>query len=334
MLYPLAASVRAALSHADPGLIPPGAARRIEAAAAALPSALRGFGFECRLGADGGPVDFGGSVAAEGGGREVLAALREDAPPGAALLTRSAWRAVRDFAIRWGDPQAPFLVHVPVVFLELDLDADDVPAPSVFVRLRSGVGEDAALDVVRALAGERLAARVEASLRHAFTAMPRGGSILDVAVMLGRGAGSVRLFASAPARRLPGYLEELGWAKDDPALRDALSALYGERALVPFQIDVADVILPRLGLELSFAPEAGAEWQGAVERLVDLGLCAPDKRGGLLGWPGRSREPLPGVAWPCVLVRTLSHLKVVLRPGAWVEAKGYLWAEPRFSLVC
>jgi hypothetical protein len=198
--------------------------------------------------------------------------------------------------------------------------------------MRSSTAPDA-LDIVRTLAGDALAGEAEAALLRCFAALPRGGTIFDAAVMLARGARSVRIFGSAPARLLPEYFADVGFAGDEAALRDALPAMYDESALVSFQFDVAEAILPRIGLEISFAERHEHAWRAALDRLVDLGLCLPEKREAVLAWPGRSREERPAPAWPYVLCRMLSHLKVVWCAGAWIEAKGYLWAEPRFGLA-
>ncbi len=77
---------------------------------------------------------------------------------------------------------------------------------------------------------------------------------------------------------------------------------------------------PRVGLEGSFRrwPHRESGWHKLVHRLIEEGLCEPEKGAAIWQWPGY--ESAPGG----FRVRALSHLKLDFQPGVSLQAKAYL----------
>jgi hypothetical protein len=97
--------------------------------------------------------------------------------------------------------------------------------------------------------------------------------------------------------------------------------------------DVGDEILPRFGLEGSFARQPAREpgWTELFDRLESRGLCTGEQRRAVFAWPGSDSLWTAPDAWPVAAVgaqghyvRSLSHVKLVAQPDRGTEAKVYL----------
>ena len=79
-----------------------------------------------------------------------------------------------------------------------------------------------------------------------------------------------------------------------------------------------------MGIEASFPgwTGEGSPWPGLLARLVEAGLCSPEKRAAALVWSGYDSARRRPDAWPVAavgeggfLVRWLSHVKLVCGPA-------------------
>ena len=102
---------------------------------------------------------------------------------------------------------------------------------------------------------------------------------------------------------------------------------------IHLSFDIGSEILPRTGLEGSFSrlPRREPRWKDLFDRLVDRGLCAPEKRDAALAWPGYDSFWTAPEGWPVsprlaagFFVRNLSHVKGRLPSRSEPEAKVYL----------
>jgi hypothetical protein len=152
--------------------------------------------------------------------------------------------------------------------------------------------------------------------------------------MLSRARQAVRVYLSrVPGAGVPGLLDDVGWPEDEArATTRVLDALHeGAPELGMLHLDVLEgALLPRLGLEytLQRAPQVrGRIAEGAfVDRLVECGLCHPERRDALLGWPGYEVRTLRHELWPSWLIRRVNCVKLVHEPGREPQAKAYLLA--------
>lgn len=208
----------------------------------------------------------------------------------------------------------------PVVCAEVERGADPVqtldavfPAPDASQRAWA----------LRCIAGIPPPAR----LLYVFDLRPRGSRDLRLEIL-----GLPPHTASAFLAHLASHLA--------PAVAKAAPLLAGaERPHLSFDVG-PEGIGARAGLEGSFVkwPHREPRWRELFDRLVDRGLCAPEKRDAVFAWPGQETFWAAPGRWPAeaagtrgVCVRALSHVKVVAQPGRAPEAKAYLlfgWIGP------
>ena len=93
-------------------------------------------------------------------------------------------------------------------------------------------------------------------------------------------------------------------------------------------LDVGEQVYPHIGIEPNFTagcwsrqPHREQRWHGQFQQLIELGVMTPEKRQALLSWIGH--KSIVSGGRDMLLLRGLSHLKVVLRPGRPAIAKGY-----------
>jgi len=125
-----------------------------------------------------------------------------------------------------------------------------------------------------------------------------------------------------PGDALARYLDALGNAEAGAAA-GALVARLGRR-LDRAQVDFD--LLPRLASRLGFGlqPEHGDTWSELLSRVEGEGWCSRGEREALLRWPGRRRVRIGSDRLR--FDRSLSHVKLVCRPGSPTTAKAYFGA--------
>lgn len=230
----------------------------------------------------------------------------------------------------------------PVSSIWLELDADRMadgafPEPVICAGLR-GRSEPAwiARHLLPALRGTPLSRRQKEIVEACCAAVPSPARVLYAFSLLPRGAGEVRLeILGLDAPGIAGYLsrtapEALG------AIEEILPLFAGVERL-HLSLDIGERISSRIGIEGSFRrlPKDEVGWRRLFDRLVERGLCAPEKRDTALAWPGHDSFRTAPELWPAgadrtglACVRSLSHVKVVAAPGREPEAKVYLLVTP------
>lgn len=228
------------------------------------------------------------------------------------------------------------LPSVVSLWLELDLEraADGLPDPVLCAEIERGADPVQTLDAMFPALEE---ARRAQALR-CLDAIPPPARLLYLFDLRARGTRALRLeiLGLAP-HAASAYLERVAPALA-PAVAAAAPLLAGaERPHLSFDINLEKAdpegIGPRAGLEGSFVkwPHQEPRWRELFDRLVDRGLCAPEKRDAVFAWPGQETFWSAPGRWPAgaagtrgVCVRALSHVKIVARPGHAPEAKAYL----------
>ncbi|KYF95944.1 hypothetical protein BE20_43660 [Sorangium cellulosum] len=347
MIVPVHALMAEGAALLPPALVSPAAHARLAAAAAGLPAAASCAAVECRL--DGSErVDLLVCLTAAEGGHRALARRRADLD----LLAEPAWARVAAFCAEWADPGSPLYRGIPLLWLELDLPDDvarlpsTVPAPYPFPcvdpAVPGGVAPGAAGDgaglreqtgVIRQalalLLGEPVPPAVDGALLRCIARLPPSGRAMHVAPLAVRGRAAVRLVVAMGKADVPAYLARIDWPGSIANIEALLDGMVPFTSHVSFHLDVGAAVEPMLGLEISF-PVVDVRWATALDRLVALGACLPDKRDAILAWPADAR-PWPGRGWPTRL-RQGVMLKLVYRPDAPLEAKAYLGITPYVAL--
>jgi hypothetical protein len=249
---------------------------------------------------------------------------------------------LRSFLSRWPAPDGPF-ASLSALWLEFDLDpkSGEVPPAVPSVKLPADAEISWLTDVLLpALHGAPLSHEQRRAIHRCHAALAKlalPGFILYVFSLRARGSDAVRLelFGLGP-EEIPRYLERVAPAAV-PIVSGVVPLFVGvETVHLSFDIGGGGgggEILPRIGVEGSFPrlPEREPRWLALLGRLVEGGLCTPEKRDALLAWPGYDTVWTAPGRWPTATAgvrgfcaRSLSHVKVVCRPQAAPEAKAYL----------
>jgi hypothetical protein len=161
--------------------------------------------------------------------------------------------------------------------------------------------------------------------------------------MFSRPAQSLRVVVrglSVPA--LFPCLEAIGWSERAPELMRLVASIAPlTDPTVLLDIDVAETVLPRIGVE--FYVRSGTNdalrWRVLFAYLAARGLASPAKLDAIVAWPGVTQRGDVGSQWPADLAlsdalfggsaasvfwRSINHIKVSYAPDRGTEVKGYL----------
>jgi hypothetical protein len=234
----------------------------------------------------------------------------------------------------------------------LEFDADDASAtalvPSVFVGLAETRATPLSLlwsfarESVEMIHGQPLHGAIARTAQRCLDRLPAGATLLYVGLMYPRDREALRLcVAPLQSSRLLDYLAAIGWPGSIDQVAATLRAIQarppdsGLEATTIVHLDLAHDVRPRLGLEIYLA-----QMPQLLERVVEddllnslcrLDLCAPSKRDALVHWSGHSVEQFPYECWSSLVLRRVSHVKLVFAPERAPEAKAYLSVFYGFS---
>jgi hypothetical protein len=214
-------------------------------------------------------------------------------------------------------------VPTPCIFAALDAPVEarvSVPRKNeVVVRAVRGILESI-VEPGRAAAGFR---SIDACLR----ALPDGGRLLHVGVMLTRAQRPIRVSVSVPWSRATSYLQGL-WRAHGPFVAGLVAearhlagcAQGGANAQLDFDVDPPG----DHSLGIALIPSDRHAMNETLDRLVAKGLCTPRSASGVRCWIERTPEgdPLDG------LERYVSHFKIAARPSEVPQTKAYLGVRP------
>ncbi len=312
---------------------------RVLASPLSLPTFV---GFECRLKDDDARVDMQLGYASSDSPR--LAATCE------AMLARSRdhreaeiWTAIAAFASVWQSSSSPAGRAVSNVWLEFDVPPSGALSwrPSFFAVLSPDHDFKIEDDLLPELTHAQTPPSLRRSLARCREACPAHSSISHVGVLLGRELHGCRIHASRlPSGGIGTYLEDIGWPGDIGEAASLATAMRGRTDNVVLCLDVADRVLPQLGMECFFdAPDdLKLPWGAVFDELISRGLCSPRKRDALLAWTGVTHPSPRLTAWPDSLIlesllqppdrfgafrRRLNHVKISIVPDGAPLAKAY-----------
>jgi len=312
-----------------------------------LPGAMTEFfGFEIRLGTLDALADF--LVCSDRDGIAKTATIRvcEESP--------SFWRPLNPFFNSWTDPASNIYKNVHNFWLEFDASrSEEVCLPGVFFGasdlFANKAGQSGWLiqDAVPLIAGKNLNEKERECIARCLFNLPEGAFLFQIGRMLSRPLDATRICVRGlRAEIMPAYLETLQWPGSIGRIRDLLGWLSPASARVDVDLDAADEIMPRIGLECYF--NSGPQLIGFARALQERGLAETAKINAVLSWNGIVHERVNRARWPrdlaavsdllegrasSVFLRWLHHIKVVLSPDGDLEAKAYLavshhWLAP------
>lgn len=312
------------------------------------------FGFESRLSSPDARADFLFAVSSQGGEREALLHFLHDEHEAQQFLRHNEWQHLRDFAATWANPDSELYTNILGLWLEFDTAnaSQETPIPCVFIhtiplRITSRAEErkyewmfHTALPL---LLGHPLSSHLHQRLLEAFCKLPNGASVMDIGFMLSRGTAGARLVLRHlhPTQIIP-YLESLGWSDTNNELASMIQDLQTRVTRLVLHITITEQgVDQKIGLECSFSPDhyhLENRWASFFDYLIQKGVCCPEKKTEALKFLGvNTEEPLqpfdsssytvavrlPSKVPVNALVRYMSHVKLVYKPGQPLEAKAY-----------
>lgn len=284
------------------GLIGPKSAGRIRSAADGVPAELVArFGLECRLDAETADAEVLFCADSETGGMQMLAGRHPLVELPESLVSAPSWAPIIRFC---GRREPGLLLHRATRDVWVDLPQRGAPSCSFGMRL-AGLPEATrrplevlvrALEIgLEALRGSPLRQPTLNALRSLVRRLPETARV-DRAGLVAGLPDNARLWLS---RLQAGELVELVEAVRDQAEARALGAVLGDIVQpqhgVRARINVDEGLGRSIGLLCTVDPDGSpaqvaARWRPLLDRLVDAGLCTPDKRDALLICFGLLRE--------------------------------------------
>ena len=318
--------------HFPQALMSPESLPRIRQAAGFFPTfAVDFFGFECKLGSDlPGLADCALNLTPDGA--RLLAGRHPANLSGE--LQNGAWSRLRSFYQQWGDTRQPAYADAGCTWLEFDTSAG-VSAPNLLFgywpqQQDSQRSPEWLVDtILPALLGGPVAPRFRHNLLHCLEARPPETGDFQIGIMLSRPLQAVRLcLFDLPPGEVFAYLDRIGWEGSRDELGRYLEVFRPHADFLGLHLDVGEALYPHAGIEPNFnagcwtrQPQTEPRWHGQFEQLLELGLMTAGQQRALLEWTGHEKVSLGGRN--ALLLRGLSHVKVVLRPGARPVAKVY-----------
>jgi len=326
------------------GLVDSKARQAIKQTARLLPAITRTL-LECRLSANQNQVDLSQSFVEED--KTVLQSFfyrQQSIVPG--------WGKTKNFIGAWLDEQSLISEMVAEIWFEFDLDLSSpefLPVPGVFLSLKpesvAGTRHEKATRVLEEITNILLendaTPELVNSLKTSVERLPENVSPNYIGIMSSRKPASIRAqFSAFPQDAIVDFLKSIGLENIPDTLQSAIDMAYRFFKSAVLCIDLAPNISNRIGLELF--PAVGIDDEDLtpfIDFIVSNGFCSPEKREGLLSWPGRTDPTNCPSHWPDPLIiesflrpadqfsvidRRINHFKLVCEPGHPVEVKAYL----------
>ena len=303
----------------------------IRKVAQALPIfAVDFFGFECRLGAGIGPTDCALNLTPDGA--RMLAGRHSISPP--KELQNGPWEKIQSFYREWGDTRQPPYSDAGATWLEFDMSSE-LPAPNLLfgywprdVEIKRPP-EWLAGTIIPMLLGDSVSESLRQNFLRCLEACPVETNDFQVGVMLARNIQVIRLcIFDLPKDKLLPFMDKIGWEGPVDELQKYMDAFRPHADFIGLHLDIGERVYPHIGVEPNFVagcwsrqPRREPRWHGQFDQLSEFGLLAPEKKQALLAWIGHQSISLNGRE--SLLLRGLSHIKIVLRPGADPAAKAY-----------
>ncbi len=261
------------------------------------------------------------------------------------LAIHPDWTTIADYVSLLDQNEGNFARLVNVIDLEFDLPNESkVPVPAVFFELNRDIKLTVAeLTLLAAqISSESLTKMTEKNLVKCLGDLPKGGKILHLGSFKSRNTRRLRVVVGRiEPELLTEYLCKLGWNGNRQQLEQVLTEVSELATSVCLSIDIGESIDDRIGLECFMGTKFNSRirWSEFLEYLQRNQLCSNDKANGLMSWPGICSKGDGSTSWPPSLelpdqflatvavseiVRFLSHIKLVLKTGASISAKGYI----------
>jgi hypothetical protein len=333
-------------------LISSQALSRIRCIASHFPGSISDFfGFESVLGNDEASADFLLCCQDCQAALETFCVRASDF--GATVHAHPVWQRISTFSRLWSDPASPLHEWVQNLWMEFDICGSSavLPVPSLFIGSYQLRPFSLAVDLCRmpshcawltelampVLMDHAHDPVVADQVARCINLLPDRAVVFQVGFMLPRPWRTVRLCVRGILPHdIVDYLRVLDWDGSLEKLEELLDSFSKKVNRVDLDIDVADRVLPVIGLECYLGSD---QLQSYLDSLISAKLCTTTKARAVARWdrtflqhswddtapsltPGRITAEL--VVPQSALVRSLHHVKLVYFSGKVIEAKAYL----------
>ena len=292
------------------------------------------FGFETRL--------------AEGQNLSTDCALNLSAS-GAELMTSGnvghgsdAWKKVTDFYRLWAQTHSDPFADASATWLEFDSNPQQPEPNLMFGYWPNEEKCDRPWQWMQdklfpALFLGDYSEPLKKAVQTCYDALPASVGDFQFGLMLARPIQAIRLcIFDLPTEEMIPYLRRIGWQGDFKSLEKYLEAFAPYADFIGLHLDIAGPVLPHIGIEPNFKsgswsrqPHREPRWHGLFDQLKRFDLMCDAKHKALLDWGGHQQVQYGATAG--LLLRGLSHTKVVLAPDGSAIAKAYFGIAHRDS---
>jgi hypothetical protein len=270
------------------------------------------------------------------------------------------WERINKLIKKWTSQDSLIYEHVENIWLEFDIDSNNILEPSLFFCPSELIYPGAITnfmkydwivkEVLELLVGEQISDMTNQYLSKCFNLLPSKGNIFQVGVMMPRLSESkaIRLCVkNIEISNITKYLHSIGWIDTTNDLDLLLNELSIFTDNIAINVSVENGIHSKIGLEcyIDKQPESTSQWQMFFEFMMKKKLCTKEEILGLLKWPGYIEERSFTGIWPSnftqasafaypdfrsAATRAINHIKIVYQPMKPIQAKAYLWFGHRW----
>lgn len=309
------------------------------------------FGFETQIGNKTADSDFLFAISSKNGEREAFAELLDKDNFSELISKYPEWQRIKNFTSKWIDPSSPLNRKILGLWFEFDTSNSIMndPLPNIFFHPESIKSADdkkiseykwITRDAIPLITGKTIQDNVEKKIIECIKKLPGESAIFQIGMMMSRSPEEIRLVVKRiKSNEVVPYLKDIGYNKDLSEIASFLYKLdeYINRIVLHFTVGKS--VHQKIGIEISFYPDMYHQelgWNKVLEYLVENGLCLPEKQQALLQFPGVENDdkfegfnmyiPKAKIVNPNsteILVRYLSHIKILYEPGKKLKAKAY-----------
>jgi hypothetical protein len=217
--------------------------------------------------------------------------------------------------------------------------------PCVFLSInRDKFNHKILIEISSRLLNHQLSSSFKYNLKHCINCLPSGAYVDYLGAMLSRSEPTIRIISLISSNQILKYLKQIGWSGSQEIIESLLLKLSKFTRSICLSYDVGERVLPRIGIEffLYKQPKYDYRWNFFLDYLVDLNLCSYLKKEALLNWFGYSKitsnsnflstfydkSDCSSVIFKSpqtnILIRRVSHIKIVYNSDKSLEAKAYL----------
>jgi len=309
------------------------------------------FGFECRLGDNNPAADLAFSILPD-----MVALLKDIDSENKFWPENSIWKGVSTVINCLEGPELKEVIGL--LWLEFDMweHVNEVPAPGVFFSFEKYLRHNrlklskedtikkllsASERVFSSLRGRYFFEKIRPAFAEALRLLPERAMLFQAGTMTSRPGEYIRIcIQNITPEEIVTFLERMKWPGSLEELYTLLHTLSDFSGIIILALDLGEVILPKVGIEISFSEEkiskGEPKWKGFLNYLTDEKLSTQKKADALLTYPGYVLESSDKGFWPLnlqnaslfwgksIFINTLDHFKIVYQKDCPLEAKAYL----------